>query len=177
MKKNYFLILTYTIFLFTVTACSHSEGHHHEHEEGEHMEHDDHHGSEDAVKMPVRNAEQTKAVLEHHLKSFGENNIDELMADYAEDAILIAPDATLKGTDQIKAFFLELFPAFPTEGTEFTMDKMEIDNEFAYILWHADTPAIEVPLGSDTFVIEDGKIVKQSFAGLVSPKETEEVAG
>jgi len=34
-----------------------------------------------------------------------------------------------------------------------------------YIVWHAKTPRLEVPIGSDTFVIKDGKIYQQTFVG------------
>lgn len=49
------------------------------------------------------------------------------------------------------------------------MDKAVVDNAVAYILWHATTPTIEVPLGTDTFVILDGKIKFQTFAGVINP--------
>jgi hypothetical protein len=51
------------------------------------------------------------------------------------------------------------------------MDKMIIENELAYIVWHAKTPTIEIPLGTDTFIIKSGKIKRQTFAAVINPIE------
>lgn len=124
---------------------------------------------EEVSSEPVIDQETTQAVLDHHLSAFGANDLDAIMEDYADEATLITPDSTFHGKEQINAFFEGLFLSFPTEGTAFTMDKAVVDNEVAYILWHATTPTIEVPLGTDTFVILDGKIKFQTFAGVINP--------
>ena len=123
------------------------------------------------VEAPATSSEQTKAVLTHHLEAFGANDLVAIMADYTEESILVTPDSTYTGLAAIESLFTGLFPIFPTEGTTLEMDNMVIDNELAYILWHADTPAMDVPIGTDTFIIVDGKIQKQTFAGLLNPKE------
>ena len=124
---------------------------------------------EEMSSEPAINQETTQAVLDHHLSAFGANDLDAIMEDYADEATLITPDSTFYGKGQIREFFEGLFASFPTEGTAFTMDKAVVDNEVAYILWHATTPTIEVPLGTDTFVILDGKIKFQTFAGVINP--------
>ncbi len=43
----------------------------------------------------------------------------------------------------------------------FQITKQEVIGEIAYIAWKAE-PA--VPLGTDTFVVRDGKIAYQTFA-------------
>lgn len=48
---------------------------------------------------------------------------------------------------------------------------MVIDNELAFIVWNGDSPVFDVPFATDTFVIVDGKIQKQTFAGVLNPKE------
>ena len=123
------------------------------------------------VIAPVISSEQTKAVLEHHLKAFGENDLAGIMEDYAAESILVSPDSTYIGLESIESLFAGMFPAFPTEGTVMEMDNMVIQDELAYILWHADTPALDVPFATDTFIIVDGKIMKQTFAGVINPKE------
>lgn len=123
------------------------------------------------VTEPAISSERTKAVLEHHLKAFGENDLAGIMDDYTAESILVTPDSTYSGLESIESLFVELFTAFPTEGTVLEMDNMVIQDELAYILWHADTPALDVPLGTDTFIIVDGKIIKQTFAGVLNPKE------
>ena len=50
------------------------------------------------------------------------------------------------------------------------MLKQDIDGDTAYIVWKAETADNRYDLGTDTFVVKDGKIATQTFAGKVSPK-------
>jgi hypothetical protein len=121
------------------------------------------------AQEPISSNERSQKVLEHHLGSFGANDLAAVMEDYSEESILITPDSTFTGLAAIEGFFSGLIPAFPTEGTTLELDKMVIENELAYIIWHATTPTLEVPLGTDTFIIENDKIVRQTFAGVINP--------
>jgi hypothetical protein len=47
----------------------------------------------------------TGDVLDQHLKCFGENDLDSVVADYSSDAVLFVPHRPLKGPDAIKPFF------------------------------------------------------------------------
>ena len=120
---------------------------------------------------PIRSSEQTRKVLEHHLTAFAENNLVSIMADYSDESKVFSPDSTYIGLEQIEALFAGLLPAFPTEGTVSEIDRMTIENELAYIVWHAKTPTVEVPLGTDTFIVEDGKIKLQTFAAIINSIE------
>jgi hypothetical protein len=42
---------------------------------------------------------------------------------------------------------------------------MIIHGELVFIVWQATTPTLNVPLGSDTFAVKDGKIHRQTFVG------------
>src|SRR6266700_7436816 len=46
----------------------------------------------------------TSDVLDQHLKCFGENDLDGVLADYSSDAVLFVPGKPLKGPDAIKPF-------------------------------------------------------------------------
>jgi len=48
--------------------------------------------------------------------------------------------------------------------------RQEVDGDTAYIVWRAETADNIFELGSDTFIVRNGKIVTQTFAGKVSPK-------
>ena len=45
-----------------------------------------------------------------------------------------------------------------------------VEGDYAYILWTAETADNVYELATDTFVVRDGKIVAQSFAGKIAPK-------
>lgn len=107
----------------------------------------------------------SEKVLLNHLHSFGHNDLEKLMTDYTEQSMLITHDATYSGIDEIKAYFSELMDHFPKGQTNFELDKSVISDELVFITWHATTPTLEVLLATDTFVIKEGKIRHQTFAG------------
>jgi ketosteroid isomerase-like protein len=112
----------------------------------------------------------TSDVLAHHLNAFAQGNVDETLKDYTDDSILMHPDGIVKGLAELGSFFSEIYKAFPPGNYSFEMRRQEVHGEVAYIVWKADTPSLDVPVGTDTFVIRDGKIVVQTFAGQLIPK-------
>ncbi len=112
----------------------------------------------------------TKEVLDHHMQCFDAGDLAGILSDYATDAVLFTPNGPLKGTDAIRPLFQLIFAEFGNSGTTFSMIQQTVDGEFAYILWTAETANSIYDMGTDTFVIRDGKIVAQSFACKITPK-------
>jgi ketosteroid isomerase-like protein len=112
----------------------------------------------------------TSDVLDRHLKSFAEHNVDGVLADYSSDAILFTPTGPLKGPDAIKPLFQALVSEFAKPGSSFTMQQRCIEGDHAYILWSAETADNSYEFATDTFVVRNGKIIAQSFAAKVKPK-------
>ncbi|MEM7802395.1 MAG: nuclear transport factor 2 family protein [Chloroflexota bacterium] len=109
-----------------------------------------------------------EAVLNHHLEGFSSGDVDAVMEDYTDESVLIMPDATYKGLDSIRAVFAGLFSGLFKPGTyQFTMDRSEISQDTAYIVWHSTNEGADVKLGTDTFLIQDKKITLQTFAAFV----------
>ena len=114
------------------------------------------------------NQDKTKQVLDHHWEAFNQNNLDEVMADYTEESVLITPDATFKGLMQIRKNFEDAYIKFPKDKTAFQLNKQVIDRDVAYILWQAKTPTFNLTYATDTFIIRDGKIIRQTYAGVAN---------
>jgi ketosteroid isomerase-like protein len=112
----------------------------------------------------------TKDILDHHLKCFGEGDLDGILSDYAPTAVLFTPEGPLKGPDAIKPLFQAIFAEFKKPGASFTMKQRSVDGDCAYILWTAETADNVYEVGTDTFVVRDGKIVAQSLAAKTTPK-------
>ena len=112
----------------------------------------------------------TKDVLDHHLKCFGEGDLTGILSDYAPGAVLFTPDGPLRGTDAIRPLFQAMFAEFGKPGAKFSMKQQAVEGDYAYILWTAETADNLYEVGTDTFVVRDGKIVAQSFAGKITPK-------
>jgi ketosteroid isomerase-like protein len=113
----------------------------------------------------------TGEVLNHHLRALGSGNLDEILDDYVEDSILITPDGTIKGLRGIRAAFEESLSGLFKPGTyELAFDARHVDGEVAYIAWHAKCASADIALGTDTFIVKDGKITVQTFTAKVDPR-------
>ena len=113
----------------------------------------------------------TKDVLDHHLKCFGDGDLKGILSDYSPNAVLFTPDGPLKGVDAISPLFQAISAEFGKPGAVFKMKQQSVDGDYAYILWTAETADNVYEVGTDTFVVRDGKIVAQSFAGKITPKD------
>jgi|SRR6516225_4857672 ketosteroid isomerase-like protein len=112
----------------------------------------------------------TSEVLDRHLKSVAEHDVDRILSDYSSDAVLFAPSGARKGPDAIRSLFEAIIPEFAKPGLSFTMQLRCIEGDYAYIVWTAETADNWYEFASDTFVVRNGKIVAQSFAAKIKPK-------
>jgi ketosteroid isomerase-like protein len=116
------------------------------------------------------NSKRVKDVLNHHLKCFGEGNLKGILSDYAPGAVLFTSDGPLKGADAIRPLFQAMITEFGKPGAVFSIRQQFVEDEYAYILWTAETADNVYEVGTDTFVVRDDKIVAQSFTGKIVPK-------
>ena len=112
----------------------------------------------------------TKDVVDHYVKSFGEGDLKGILSDYAPGAILFMPEGPLRGIDAIRSLFQAMLAEFGKPGAVFSLKQQFVEGDYAYILWTAETADNVYELGTDTFVVQEGKIVIQSFAGRIVPK-------
>ena len=118
---------------------------------------------------PSISEESTAKVLDHHWQAFGANDLEAVMADYTDESILITPDKTFKGLKEIRDNFVFAFTIFPKGKSTLKLRKSIVQQEVGYITWEATTPKTKKSFNTDTFIIHDGKIVRQTYAGLVAP--------
>ena len=112
----------------------------------------------------------TKDVVDHHLKSFGEGDLKGILSDYAPGAVLFTPEGPLRGIDAIRSLFQAMLAEFGKPGAAFSLKQQFVEGDYAYILWTAETADNVYEMATDTFVVREGKIVIQSFAGKITPK-------
>jgi uncharacterized protein (TIGR02246 family) len=107
----------------------------------------------------------TEEVLKNHLRAFATGDADEVIKDFTEDSVFVLPDATLRGLDSIRTAYKKFFESLFKPGTyTITLDRSEVVGDVAYIVWHSVNQGADVTLGTDTFVIRDGKIAVQTVA-------------
>jgi hypothetical protein len=110
-------------------------------------------------------SDDSRDIIMHHLGSFQNHDLEAVVSDYTDESVFITQEATYTGTEEIKAFFANLMVHFPEQKSSFALDKMVVVDTLGYIVWHAETPSLEVVLATDTFVLKDGKIHQQTFCG------------
>ena len=112
----------------------------------------------------------TKDILSNHLKAFDQGDLNGVLSDYAPGAVLFTKDGALKGVDAIRPLFEALIAEFGKPGATFNMKQQLVEGDYAYIMWTAQTADNVYELATDTFVVQEGKIVAQSFTAKVTPK-------
>jgi ketosteroid isomerase-like protein len=110
-----------------------------------------------------KDAKQTERVIRQHLTAFLEDQgIDAILSDYHEDAVFLTPEAVYRGKRAIRAFFVGFLANLPAGARDdFELRRIEVDHDLGYIVWDLNGA---VSLGTDTFIVRDGRIAQQTFA-------------
>lgn len=103
-------------------------------------------------------------VFDSHMKAVDTLNPDNVIADYASDALFITPEHTYRGATEIIEFYKDLLPKF--DGFEFITIKQETNDNVVYFVWHGKNKHIDIKLATDTYIIENGKIKQHTFAAI-----------
>ncbi len=115
-------------------------------------------------------ARTTEDVLNHHLQCFGAGDLAGLLSDYTVGSVLFTPTGVLAGPGEMRTLFMTIFAEFAKPGTTFDLLRKDVRGETAFILWKAETADNVYELATDTFLVRDGKITSQTFAGKVTSK-------
>lgn len=111
-----------------------------------------------------------EAILQHHLEAFRNNDIEELMKDYTQESEVWGPDGAMVGLEAISSFYSYVFTLLPKENTTLELKQQVVKQDKAFIVWSADSAAVNIPIGTDSFQMKDGKILWQSLAAHIIPK-------
>jgi ketosteroid isomerase-like protein len=103
---------------------------------------------------------QTKAVLAHHLQALTAKDLDATLSDYTEESVLFTQNGIFVGLDQLRGFFTEFIKLLTPEFMSNLAIHQEARGDYAYLFFSSGAA---VPLGTDTFVLRDGKIIAQTF--------------
>ncbi|MGZ8524643.1 MAG: nuclear transport factor 2 family protein [Chitinophagaceae bacterium] len=103
-----------------------------------------------------------KETFQHHLEAFGKNDINELMKDYTEESEIWTPEGPIAGLAAISSFYIYAFTLFPKDATRLEIKQMIVKGDKLYVVWNAESAIVNVPVGTDSFEIIDGKIMWQT---------------
>jgi uncharacterized protein (TIGR02246 family) len=99
-------------------------------------------------------------VFTHHAQALGAGDLDEIVADYADDAVFITPAGIRRGQDGIREAFTQLLADVPNAAWELKTQIYEDD--VLFLEWAATAATTKVEDGIDTFVFRDGLIRLQT---------------
>ena len=106
-------------------------------------------------------ARTPQEVFAHHVQALGAGDLDEIVADYADDAVFISPTGVLRGLDGIRAAFTQLLSDLPDANWDLKTQIYEGD--VLFLEWAADAGSTRSDDGIDTFVFRDGMIRTQTL--------------
>lgn len=112
-------------------------------------------------------ARTPQQIFDHHLQALLDGDLDELVTDYADDAVLITAAGVARGKVGIRAAFGQLSAALA--DADFTTKTQVFDGDVLLLGWVLDTAAARVD-GADTFVFGDGLIRVQTISQTPHPK-------
>lgn len=109
----------------------------------------------------------TETLIRGHLRAFLEQEGAETIAkDYADAAQLFTEAKIYHGKREIEGFFVHFIDGLPDGAIDrFELRSLQVEGGIGYITWNVGT---EILLGTDTFVVADGKILFQTFALCIS---------
>ena len=106
--------------------------------------------------MAARTPEE---VFAHHGQALGAEDLEDIVADYTEDAILVVQKKIYRGKDGARQVFTQLLSDVPPA-------QWELDTVFAddmlYLEWKATGGGRKIEDGIDTFIFQDGMIRVQT---------------
>jgi hypothetical protein len=117
-----------------------------------------------APKTMTTHPRSTQEVLDHHMKVFGAADLAGTLSDYAPNAVMFTANGPLRGPQAMTPVFQAFFAEFGKPGMKFTMKQQTVEGNYAQIVWTADTADNVYNVGSDAFVVNNGKIVAHFYA-------------
>ena len=113
-------------------------------------------------------ARTPEEVFQHHAQALGAGDLDEIVADYSDDAVLITPAGVNRGKDEVRAAFTKLLADIPDAA--WNLKTLIYEDDVLFLEWAADAAATSVDDGIDTFIFRDGLIRLQTVRYTVNQK-------
>ncbi len=106
----------------------------------------------------------TATVIAHSIDAFIARDIDAVMSDYAEGAILITPAGTFAGLESIRAHIIEAFGNGNQSEAPFVVTENKSTGNLGYVLWEWTMQDGSVLSGTETIIVKYGKISQHTVA-------------
>jgi ketosteroid isomerase-like protein len=99
-------------------------------------------------------------VFQHHVQALGAGDLDEIVADYSDDAVFITPAGVKRGKAGVREGFTQLLADVP--NADWTLPTQIYEGDALFLEWTATSASTKVEDGIDTFIFRDGEIRLQT---------------
>jgi hypothetical protein len=104
----------------------------------------------------------------HHGKALAAGDLDEIVADYTDDSVVITTAGASRGKEGARKAFVKLLDDLPNAAWD--LKTQIFDGDVLFLEWAADSAINRVDDGVDTFVFRDGMICAQTIRYTPQPK-------
>jgi hypothetical protein len=105
-------------------------------------------------------ARSTEQVFLDHMRALANGDFPALMADYADDAVLMTLEGACAGKAEIAQWFISTTTANP--NLVLTPKGYTVHGDVVLLNWGGEGEVASIPHGVDTFVIKDDQIRLQT---------------
>jgi ketosteroid isomerase-like protein len=98
----------------------------------------------------MANGRSPREVFQHHAEALGAEKLEEIVADYSDDAIFITPEGVLRGKGGIRQAFTKLLADVPQ--AKWDLPTQIYEEDILLLEWSAESAHTRVDDGIDTFV-------------------------
>jgi ketosteroid isomerase-like protein len=103
-------------------------------------------------------------VMTRHGRAIRAGDVDGVLVDYTEDSVIMSPGRTARGLTEIRDVFTDLFShVIPPGSSKLEVTWSAMDGEYVFVVWKGEAEKHSFPIGTDTFVVRDDKIVFQTY--------------
>lgn len=102
----------------------------------------------------------TEQVLASHEAALGEQNAKKISTHYAKDAVVVVNGDTYRGPKEIAEMYARLLNVLP--DATWRTDVAVIHKDLAYVEWACESGTSMVKFGTDTFIVTNGFITRQT---------------
>ena len=106
---------------------------------------------------PSRTAQD---VFKHHAQAMVAGDLNDIVSDYADDALFITNAGVLHGRSGVREGFTKIFADLP--NARFDVRPRILEGDVMFLEWAATGTASRADDGVETFLVRDGEIVLQT---------------
>jgi ketosteroid isomerase-like protein len=99
-------------------------------------------------------------IFQHHAGALGAGDIDEIVADFTDDAVFITPAGALRGKTGVREGYAALLNDLP--NAEWDVPTQIFEGDVLFLGWSAVSKSTRAVDGADTFVFSDDGIRVQT---------------